>query len=157
MNIGDEAVWVTHDGGQTWLNITGNLVLSTGTVGMSRPAGLEFVDDIDGEGTTAVLVGTVSGAFATFITKEGKGPLTGMWARVGTCLDFPLTLTPSIVYEAYSNTLVVGTFGRGVYILENAKSALWTLMHQQLNSRCETSTPPNIPTNEGLLPTPYVC
>jgi hypothetical protein len=63
---------------------------------------------------TALLVGTVSGVYVTFVEKALAAGAAS-WARVGTCDEFPLVLTLGLSYEPTSDTLVAATMGRGVY------------------------------------------
>ena len=141
-NGGDESVWLSRDGGLSWLNATGNLLAATQTVGRPRPSALALIDlevDLDededavedGEGgggggkrktqkTSALLVGTVSGVFFSWT----DGQSLGQWSRLGTCAELPLVLTLGLSYEPSSDTLVAATFGRGVYVMHQATQAL---------------------------------
>eukprot|EP00211_Chloroparvula_japonica_P004929 CAMPEP_0119131648 /NCGR_PEP_ID=MMETSP1310-20130426/10499_1 /TAXON_ID=464262 /ORGANISM="Genus nov. species nov., Strain RCC2339" /LENGTH=845 /DNA_ID=CAMNT_0007122235 /DNA_START=165 /DNA_END=2702 /DNA_ORIENTATION=- len=154
MNLGDEHVWLTTDDGATWLDVTSNLLTATAALAKSRPAGLEFVDEVDDAGTTALLVGTINGVFVSFFNQD---PSTITWSRLGTCAEFPLVVVTSINYEAYSDTLVVSTFGRGVYTIANAKAALYTAMSRQLANSCTVPAPPPLSSNSRLLPTQQQC
>lgn len=128
--------------------------MATQTVGQPRPSALLLVDlEAEGEGahhqaaakggvdggngnggnkgrikttTTALLVGTVSGVFVSFV---GSGDdvgvqLLGRWARLGSCAELPLVLTLGLSHEPTSDTLVAATFGRGVYVMHQATRAL---------------------------------
>jgi len=158
MNHGDEHVWVTFTNGDSWVEVTGNLLVATDTIAKARPAGLEFVDDLDGKGTTALLAGTVNGVFVTFLPADGNiDPSSVRWTRFGLCSDLPLTLVPSVVYEPYSDVLVVGTFGRGVYVMENAKQNLLWRYQQQQQSTCNVPMPGKPASNAYLLPPQDSC
>jgi len=124
---------------------------------MARPSGVEFIDDIDGNpGTLAVLLGTVHGVYVTFIKNEAiTGPVH--WARVGDCSNFPIVLTAAIVYEPYSDTLLAGTMGRGLYTMTNAKANMITIMNQQAKGNCNVSPPPQTSSNAYLLPPQLPC
>ena len=126
-NGGDESVWLSRDGGVTWLNATGNLRAATQTVGQPRPSALLIVDlEAVGErhGTaSALLVGTVSGVYVSFVGSGDAAPL-GRWSRLGSCAELPLVLTLGLSHEPTSDTLVAATFGRGVYVMHHATRAL---------------------------------
>ena len=157
LNTGAERVWITFDAGVSWVDITGDLIVASTTVSMARPAGLEFIDDIDGNpGTLAVLVGTVHGVYVTFIKNEIV-PSTVNWARVGDCTGFPIVLVPSVVYEPYSDTLLAGTMGRGLYTMTNAKANMITIMNQQSKGQCNVPPPPKTSSNAYLLPPQLSC
>eukprot|EP01006_Ploeotia_vitrea_P047315 TRINITY_DN67112_c5_g9_i1.p1 TRINITY_DN67112_c5_g9~~TRINITY_DN67112_c5_g9_i1.p1 ORF type:complete len:927 (-),score=65.83 TRINITY_DN67112_c5_g9_i1:1535-4057(-) len=131
-NIGLEGIWMTTDGGMTWIDVTGNLLVATGTIGKMRPAGLQFVP-MTKLNTNALLVGTVSGVYVTYTDQAHRG----IWSRLGSCSDMPVVLADGFGYEPYSDTLTVGTFGRGVYMIEKATEALATALKQQDQSKCD--------------------
>ncbi len=103
------------------------------------------------------------GIYAT--TVNHGNPLNGKWARLGTCEELPLVVVSGISYEAYSDTLVVATFGssttlatpentslffyitqyifyfilgRGVYRMRTAKKVIATLILSQIEGACGT-------------------
>ena len=121
-NGGDESIWLSRDGGLTWLNATGNLRAATQAIGQPRPSALALVDGGGGGGSSAsaLLVGTVSGVYVSWI----DAPRLGAWSRLGSCAELPLVLTLGLSYEPTSDTLVAATFGRGVYVLHRATQAL---------------------------------
>jgi hypothetical protein len=105
--------------GETWTEITANLHqvtrgnLSNDTTFPSdqRMRGLEVVK----VGTnTVVLVGDLNGLY------EGVNPagVSTNWFRVGA--NLPNVLLHGVTYDATSDVLVVGTFGRGTWTLANA-------------------------------------
>ena len=118
---GVEAVHLTRDAGATWRDITGDLANATGvcahrdTCGKWRPSALLVLPVL--ATTPVVLVGTVSGVYATAIAPLGA-PVT--WTRLGGCTELPLVLAAGLSYEPVSDTVVVATMGRGVYILPKA-------------------------------------
>lgn len=128
---GVEDIWLSMDAGLGWKNVTGNLLAATATVARARPSGLLFVDYQE-LNASALLVGTVSGAFLTWT----DGPHLGQWHRLGSCGNLPLVKVMSLSYEPYSDTLVAATFGRGVYILRWAKHALLTLRTKSKLGAC---------------------
>ena len=121
--MGDEAIFVTMDAGETWQNITGNLKSASGVVGKVRPGGLLLVD-LDDEDKAikarALLVGTSNGIMITFVPSVAK---VQQWERFG-AEDFPIVLVAEVNYEPISDRLVAATFGRGIYILKEAKNKL---------------------------------
>ena len=126
-NPSEESIFVTTDAGSTWTDVTGNLRQASGVTGIVRPNGVELVD-LD-EGNRALLVGTSTGVMATLLDKPiASSPFAPFnqhtWVRLGGRDEFPLVLTADVDYELDSDTLVVATFGRGIYILDNAKSKL---------------------------------
>jgi hypothetical protein len=132
-NAGDEAIFLTNDMGRTWSNITGDLRPASGVVGKVRPSGLLFVDI--GEtinDLVALLVGTSSGVMVTFLNQKtvsnDRETTNQRWIRLGNCKEFPITLTADVDYEVTSDKLVAATFGRGIYVLDNAKYTLRKIM-----------------------------
>lgn len=125
-NAGDEVVFLTMDAGVTWHNVTGNLREASGVAGKVRPGGVQLVDLLKNNNTRALLVGTSSGVLSTFVTAALTKASTAEqhWARLGTCDEFPIVLTADIDYEPYSDRLVAATFGRGIYVLKDAKLSL---------------------------------
>ena len=111
-NVGvNESIGLSRDMGDTWINVIGNLAAATATVGLARPGGLLFVSLPQ---DTALLAGTVSGAFVMFLSSPGR------WRRLGLCPSLPLVLVYGLQHEPTSDTLVAATMGRGVYTLSNA-------------------------------------
>lgn len=112
-NNGKEGIWFTVDGGDNWIDVTGNLVEATKTIALPRPNEMILLD-VAAANNTALMVGTVSGIFVTWVggTLE-NGAAT--WSRVGDCSEFPLVLTLGVSYEPGSDTLVAATMGRGIY------------------------------------------
>jgi len=133
-NSGTAGIWLSRDAGETWKNVVGNLVEATGTVGQPRPSGIHFVDFPE-LNSSALLTGTVSGVFVSWI----DGDHVGRWSRLGTCSSLPLVLVMGISYEPYSDVLLASTYGRGVYILKNAKQALAKARAQQQTGSCEVT------------------
>ena len=121
-NDGDEAIFLTTDAGVTWQNITGNLRSASGVSGKVRPGGLEIVDLAEDGVTRALLVGTTSGISATIVAQDTS--TQPLWVRLGACDEFPIVLTADVAYEPKSDKLIAATFGRGIYVLNNAKEKL---------------------------------
>eukprot|EP01006_Ploeotia_vitrea_P031455 TRINITY_DN63786_c0_g1_i1.p1 TRINITY_DN63786_c0_g1~~TRINITY_DN63786_c0_g1_i1.p1 ORF type:complete len:836 (-),score=92.73 TRINITY_DN63786_c0_g1_i1:30-2537(-) len=144
---GSEGVWLSSNGGKNWIQITGNLIEASGTVARARPAGILFVP-IPGV-STAILIGTVTGVFVSWTDVAHRG----LWSRLGLCSDFPLVVVPTISYEHYSDTIVVGSLGRGVYTLHAATQELLKSREQQDKSTCVV--PPYIPRENNTLAAAY--
>ena len=120
-NLGDEAVYFSADAGQTWRNVTGNLREASGVCGKVRPAGVLLVDLGDNSG--ALLVGTSNGILVTFLNTNPAHD-SGHWIRFGSLEEYPIVLTADVDYEPSTDRLVAATFGRGIYILTDAKQKL---------------------------------
>lgn len=120
-NEGPEAVWLSHDAGATWTDVTANLRQATKVVGAIRPSALLLLP-LDKAGTkTALLVGTATGVF---VTSAEKGSAAASWQRLGACSDLPLVLVAGLSHEPLDDTLVAATMGRGVYIVHKATDVL---------------------------------
>ena len=126
---GAESIWLSTDSGMSWVDVIGNLVTATSTISMARPSGLLLLPLSD---STALLVGTVSGVFVSWL----DAPRRGKWSRLGTCADLPLVLTMGLSYEHFSDTILAATMGRGVYRLPNASSALLQSRSEQSGGGC---------------------
>jgi hypothetical protein len=128
-NNGSENIFLTNDAGQTWINITNNLKEATNVVGQVRPSSLLIVDLLQNK-DKAILVGTSNGIMVTYIsqlnlnTTNDGGAAT--WSRFGDLSEFPIVLNSGLSYEHYSDKIVAATFGRGIYIVDNAKESLLT-------------------------------
>jgi hypothetical protein len=122
-NSRNEEVWVTLDAGYIWHNVTKNLREASGVVGIVRPSGLMIVDLLENK-AMALLVSTSKGVMVAFIGSDGDRVDDAQWVRFGSSAEFPNVLCSAISYEHYSDTLVVATFGRGIYALSNAKESL---------------------------------
>ena len=118
-NLGKEQIFLTEDGGLTWEDVTGNLRTATGVVGKIRPSGVLLVDLLQNKGR-ALLVGTTVGVFVTYLEAAGDSP----WSRFGSGEEFPIVMTSALSYEHISNKIVAATFGRGIYVIDDAKTSL---------------------------------
>jgi photosystem II stability/assembly factor-like uncharacterized protein len=87
-------VFVTHDGGATWKDISGTLPDAPATSVILAGSSL--------------VVGTDVGVFIT-----GAGDETGSWSRLGTGL--PNASTNQVVTDAGHTVVVAGTHGRGIW------------------------------------------
>jgi hypothetical protein len=130
--------------GRTWKNITGNLRIASGVVGKIRPGGLQFVSLDKDSNLVALLLGTSSGVMVTFVYENEKSkkqihPIDQKWVRLGTCQEFPIVLTADIDYEANSDKLIAATFGRGIYVLDNAKAVLRKRAEQRQHAATKTA------------------
>jgi hypothetical protein len=93
-----------------------------------------LIDNIWQSGPALIVLGTATGVFAS-VSDYGS---TGRWFRVGLCSELPMVclnrcslhgesrfivffkrvfqvMVQGVSYEAYSDTLVVATFGRGMF------------------------------------------
>jgi hypothetical protein len=135
-NEGAEPVFISHDGGVSWTNVTAGIREATGVAGKTRAGGLLLVDLLENN-ERALLASTSNGVVVLFagITSQtaaaAAAGTTGTsasvengWVRFGGCDEFPIVLNAGLSYEPYSDTLVAATFGRGIYRLDNAKQAL---------------------------------
>ena len=118
-NLGKEQIFLTEDGGVVWKDVTGNLRAATGVVGKIRPSGVLLVDLLQNKGR-ALLVGTTVGVFVTYLEAAGDSP----WSRFGSGEEFPIVMTSALSYEHISNKIVAATFGRGIYVVDDAKTSL---------------------------------
>ena len=104
------AVYRTTDAGATFTNITGNLL---GVSPNAQIWSLEVVP-VGSTGQYAVLAGTDLGVFAT------QTQNLGVWAEVGSGL--PNTHAFDLHFDATDNVLLVGTLGRGSWLVQNANA-----------------------------------
>eukprot|EP01062_Namystynia_karyoxenos_P064199 TRINITY_DN570_c1_g2_i1.p1 TRINITY_DN570_c1_g2~~TRINITY_DN570_c1_g2_i1.p1 ORF type:complete len:921 (+),score=206.82 TRINITY_DN570_c1_g2_i1:84-2765(+) len=144
-NTGAEAVWITRDAGETWMDVFGDLAEASCTVARARPQGLLFVDFPEFK-ASALLVGTGSGVFLSWTDRPGR------WSRLGQCADLPLVMVTALTYEGYSDTLVAATYGRGVYVIHKARSALAAARSQQMSGRCSAPASPLLTPSDYFLP-----
>ncbi|CAB9520251.1 expressed unknown protein [Seminavis robusta] len=160
-NLGEEAVFFTTDAGKSWKNVTGNLREASGVVGKVRPGGILLVD-LDRH--YALMVGSSNGIMVTFVKaslRDMDDPDTTTsndvvdpsppptWVRLGTYEEFPIVLTANVEYEPTTDRLVAATYGRGIYVLKDAKAKLLDAQRQMDEGRLASSTYGNGP---GLSP-----
>lgn len=98
----------TQDAGATFTDVTGSL--ATEAPG-AQVLSLEVVP-IDGTSEVALLAGTDAGVFVT------QTQNLGAWAELGT--NLPTTLAFDLKYDAVDDVLLVGTQGRGSWLLGDA-------------------------------------
>ena len=120
-NNGSEQIFMTNNGGKTWIEVTGNLRAATGVQGKVRPAGVLIIDLMENN-RTAVLVGTTVGVFVTYYPCNHNTK----WTRFGSLDEFPIVLTAALSYEHISDKIIAATFGRGIYAVGNVKESLLT-------------------------------
>ena len=96
-------VWQTTDGGATWASISG-----TGTPGVTALPDVAANAIVMVPGTQALVVGTDAG-----IWESGDGGTT--WQRGPSGL--PNVRVTDLVYNAATQQLVAGTYGRGMWVL----------------------------------------
>ncbi|MDA0932131.1 MAG: glycosyl hydrolase [Planctomycetota bacterium] len=100
--LGDFRPWVlrSDDRGRTWTDITGNLPQRSGTWSIVQ----------DGEAAGLLFVGT---EFGVYVTIDGGGHWTLMEAGM------PRIQARDLHLQAQWHDLVVGTFGRGIFVLDD--------------------------------------
>ncbi|MGV3484666.1 MAG: Ig-like domain-containing protein [Planctomycetaceae bacterium] len=106
--IDNNSVFVTNDTGDTWTDITGNLLSLASTFFSTIYVATSTVD--------ALLVGTNAGVFASLAGSFGN------WTLLGAGL--PNVLTYDLDHDAGDDVVVAGTLGRGAWRLENVSSLL---------------------------------
>ncbi len=105
-------VYETTNQGESWQSITGNLSSSLhATPGYS-------VAVIPGTNADAVLVGGTGGGVFRMLTNN-----PGVWTAFGAGL--PNAVIGDMQYSAPTDTLVVGTFGRGAWEIPNASATVF--------------------------------
>jgi hypothetical protein len=115
-----------------WQDITGNLT-STGGLGVTGFRSIEII----GSGANAgIFIGARGGVYAT---DNVQGSNTS-WVRFGTGL--PNVQVTGLVYNSTDNVLVVGTIGRGAWLVRNASSFV---NQQQIATEAPTWTAPTSP------------
>lgn len=98
-------VYVTDDAGGSFTDITGDLgSLSTGQVRSLVAVPLPGTDEF------AVVAGTDTGVYMTQTQNLGS------WAEVG---DLPTSIAFNLEYDVADDVLMVGTLGRGVWLLDD--------------------------------------
>lgn len=113
-----EMVWMSPDGGtMSWLDLTGNLP----TLG-SDVQQLEYVEL--GPGADALIAATNNGVFFLPETASGfaASAASGFWTELGAGL--PNGLAYDLDYDPGADVLVVGTMGRGAWLLPEVTLAV---------------------------------
>ncbi|MDB5310402.1 MAG: exo-alpha-sialidase [Gemmataceae bacterium] len=115
---------VTQDGvfrttdGSTWTELTGNLT------NLVSPGGLVKLDTAvllpNGGAGPVLLVGGYGGVYQTNVNQLNGG--STVWIKFGG--GIPNVTVSDLQYDAASDTLVAGTYGRGVWALTGASTAL---------------------------------
>ena len=105
-------VFHTVDAGGTFTNVTGNL----GTLApAANVRSLEIVP-VPGTDVLALLAGTDSGVFVS------QTQNLGVWAELGSTL--PNTIAFDLHVDAADDVLLVGTMGRGTWLVEDIEDAI---------------------------------
>jgi len=119
-NVANEGIYLTKDGGASFISITGNLLAIMNGPSSIRPSGVLIVDLEQGvtDPLRALLVSTATGVFVSYTDDIGS------WKRLGSCREFPLVVNSGLSYEPYSDTILAASFGRGVFKLSKATEAL---------------------------------
>lgn len=103
--VGASSVFHTPDAGATWENITGDIA----TAGAENLRSIAF---IPGGASTAV-VGASDGLYVT-----DANATSHHWAKLDGAL--PNTIAYTLDYDASDDVLLIGTMGRGTWLLPNA-------------------------------------
>ena len=109
--VDQSAVYETPDAGATWNTVTGNLFsgFSPGSV-----RAVTYVESGTGDG---VVVGTDRGVY-----RATEGSAFANWDQLGTGL--PNALVFDLDYDAADDKLVVGTMGRGTWVLTGVQATV---------------------------------
>jgi hypothetical protein len=62
-------------------------------------------------------VGIFNGAYVMWVDTAGR---MTTWKRLGTLAEMPPAPVQSITWDATSDTLVISTLGRGIYLMNSA-------------------------------------
>jgi hypothetical protein len=129
--IGNASVFQSVNGGASWTNITGNLT------GVNLRA-VEFIPAAGG----AVVVGGQSGVFVMLTVNPGA------WTKLGTGL--PNAPVWDLDYDVTDDVLVVGTLGRGAWLVPDVSQAL--VLEVALDIRPQSCPNPLNCKAQGVLP-----
>ena len=119
-------IFKSSDKGRTWTNISANLPERGSTYSIAE-------DHVE---SNLLFVGT---EFSCFFTRDGGG----FWKKLGNGL--PTIAVRDIAIQKRENDLVLGTFGRGFYVLEDY-SPLRYLNERELNDEAKI-----LPIKDGLV------
>ena len=119
-------VFKSSDKGRTWTNISSNLPERGSTYSIAE-------DHVE---SNLLFVGT---EFSCFFTRDGGG----FWKKLGNGL--PTIAVRDIAIQRRENDLVLGTFGRGFYVLDDY-SPLRYLNERELNAEAKI-----LPIKDGLV------
>lgn len=111
-------VFRTTDGVH-WTNVTGNLASLTSGGGLVNLGGLALFKNGGAQNDT-LLVGGYGGVYALKLSQLNGGAVT--WLKFGT--GIPNAVVTSVVYDSLSDSIVAGTYGRGVFRMTSVTSAL---------------------------------
>jgi hypothetical protein len=115
--VTDRGVFMTTNG-QNWTNITSNLLSLTSPGGLVTLASVALFNNNTASRTDdAVVVGGYGGVFSL-----GVSNIAGGWKKVAT--GIPDVVVSSVVYDARSDSLTAGTYGRGVFVVHNIGDSL---------------------------------
>ncbi len=117
--IDNNSVFQSLDTGNSWIDVTGNLMAIAG----SQLFSLQYVPGAVG----ALVVGGSLGVFSALVDQPN------IWAEVGS--NLPNAPAFDIVYDAIDDVLAIGTLGRGSWTLPLA-STLWQ------DKVCRSKSPP---------------
>ncbi|MFV0446509.1 MAG: hypothetical protein ACK5Q5_23295 [Planctomycetaceae bacterium] len=131
-------VFVTTNNGGAWADVTGNL--------MSTVNELYSIEYIASPTVDAVIVGTDRGVYAMSTTAPGE------WVKMGDDA-MPNVIVDEFDYDVADDRLVVGTLGRGVWMMDGVISELVNIVGP---SRLNLSINPVVLAENGGLTTATV-
>lgn len=112
------------DFGQSWKDITGNLVLVTNAISDPLAWGVAIVPFAAGQSKlTATLVGTPGGIFVSFSDSIGQ------WYSLSEGSVLPHVLISNLLFDSAANILIANTMGRGWWRLDNALETILAVYH----------------------------
>ncbi len=107
-------IYASLNAGATWTNVTGNLASQLPAGGaITSMRTITFVGNTSNYDATSVAIGGYGGVYA--IPHPGLAGSALSWAPVGTGL--PNTLSYDLRYDATDDVLILGTLGRGAWLL----------------------------------------
>jgi len=113
--LSDTNICVTTDMGASWSNITGNLT------GIGR---LHCEDFVRGAGGGAIVVGTDTGIYISFVASLGT------WIQLG--ISLPNSPVYDLHYDQVDDLIAAGTLGRGAWVMPNISAQFLELLRGQL-------------------------
>jgi hypothetical protein len=118
-----DQVFSTHDGGATWLDVSGDLIPSpracTSGSSTSRGESIFALEYVPSSRSDRLFVGTEHGVFMAAVDN------LGVWTQVGS--NLPATVVSDLDYlaprpdaQGKTDMLVASTYGRGAWSVDNA-------------------------------------
>lgn len=111
--LNSNKIYSTTDAGETWTDITGNL-LAEGNLGADSLRSVEYIPG----GKDGLIVSGLGGVFSLEAPQTVDQNLT--WTRLGTGL--PNVVVYDLNYDTTDDLLTVGTLGRGIWTIPQVRS-----------------------------------